>query len=272
MTHRVKKHRREPSPDDPVGVFDSGVGGLSVLRHLRRLMPAERFVFLADQSYVPYGAKTGRQLIARTSAVSRFLRAHRAKAVVVACNTATCYAIDALRSRFAMPFIGTVPAVKPAAALSRNGVVAVLSTPATARSAALRLLIRRFAAGRRVVRIGCAGLEEAVERGALDGPGTGALLKRFCGEATRSGADVVVLGCTHYPFLKRRIARMTGARTVDSGAAVARRTRAVLSERGTGRRAGPGSASFWTTGDPREFSRVASLLLGERVRARKARI
>ncbi|HXV26640.1 MAG TPA: glutamate racemase [Candidatus Paceibacterota bacterium] len=270
MTARVKKPVFRAA--DPIGVFDSGMGGLSILSHLRKQLPRERFIFLADQSHVPYGAKTGAQLTTLTSRITRFLLARRAKLIVVACNTATCYAIGHLRARFSVPFIGTVPAVKPACEESRSRTVAVLSTPATARSAALRDLVNKFADHCTVLRIGCPGLEEAVEHGRLEAPGTLRLLERYAARARRAGADRIVLGCTHYPFLKTHIRRITGARTVDSGAAVARQTRNVLTGTGFRRRTGSGSVAYWTTGDARDFSRVASALLRRRVSARKAKI
>lgn len=264
--------KSRPRRTDPIGVFDSGIGGLSVLVHLRRILPRERFIFLADQTHVPYGAKSPRQLRSLTSRISRFLLARRAKLIVVACNTATCYAIGHLRASFNVPFVGTVPAVKPACRLTRSGTVAVISTPATAASPALRELVRQFGHGCRVLRIGCPGLEEAVERGALDHPKTNALLKRYLAKARRSGADVLVLGCTHYPFLKGRIRELFPVRTLDSGVAIARRTRFLLSARGLARGSGRGSVAYFTTGDARSFSHVASSLLGIRVAAGKCEI
>ena len=147
-----------PRPSDPIGVFDSGIGGLSVLRELQRLMPRERFVFFADQKHVPYGAKTAAQLKRYTGNIARFLLARRCKIIVVACNTGTVYAIGHLRRSFPVPFIGTVPAIKPAALMSKTGVVGIMSTPATAVSPALRLLVRTHTNGMRVIRVGCPGL------------------------------------------------------------------------------------------------------------------
>lgn len=264
--------KSRPRASDPIGIFDSGVGGLSVLRELRRILPRERFVFLADQSHVPYGAKTGAQLESLTSRITRFLLSRRCKLVVVACNTATCYAIDHLRSRFATPFIGTVPAIKPAAATTRTGVIGSISTPATARSPALRKLIREYAKGVKTVVVGCPGLEELVESGVVDDPRATELLKKYLKPIISAGADTVVLGCTHYPFLKPMINRLTSLRTVDSGRAVARRTRVVLDRLGLRSPRRRGADAFYTTGDAREFSSVASALLDRPVRSQKTRI
>lgn len=256
----------------PIGVFDSGVGGLSVLQELRRLLPREKFVFLADQANVPYGGKTGPQLVRLTSRITRFLLRKNCKAVVVACNTATCYAIEALRGSFSVPFVGTVPAVKPACRITRTGVVGVISTPATARSAALRHLVREFSGATRVLRVGCPGLEELVERGGINHPDTRLLLTKYLRPLRAAGADVVVLGCTHYPFLKSSVRRIGNMRTVDSGRAIARQTRRLLREYGLLAAAGRGSVAYFTTGDATAFSRVASQLLDVRIRASRARI
>lgn len=263
---------RRVKSSDPVGVFDSGVGGLSTLRQLQRLLPRERFVFLADQAHVPYGAKTGPQLCALSVRITRFLLRQRCKAVVIACNTATCYAIGHLRDTFRVPFIGTVPAIKPACALSRTGVVGILSTPATARSAALRTLIRKFSNNTRTLRVGCAGLEELVEIGGIDDPRTTELIRHYVRPLRRARADLIVLGCTHYPFLRSRIEQLSGIRTIDGNTAIARRTRGVLAELDLLSGAGAGDVRFFTTGDATAFAAVASRLLRRPVRARTARI
>jgi len=253
-------------------VFDSGIGGLSVLRELRRLMPAERFVFLADQKHVPYGGKTAPQLRRYTAAITRFLLKHRCKMIVVACNTGTVYTIEYLRKHFSVPFVGTVPAIKPAAALSKTKVVAILSTPATAVSPALRRLVNDHARDARVLRIGCPGLEEMVERGITSGPLADAALRKHLAPVIAARADVIVLGCTHYPFMRQRIRALSGAITVDSGAAIARRTKSLLQLSGLLRRTGRGSTQYFTNGSPAEFSRVAGKLLRTSVKARSARV
>jgi glutamate racemase len=264
--------KRRTKSSDPIGVFDSGVGGLSTLRQLQRLMPRERFVFLADQAHVPYGAKSGPQLCALADRITLFLLNHRCKAIVVACNTATCYAIDHLRQRFSIPFIGTVPAIKPACALSATGVVGILSTPATARSPALRRLIRRFGNGTRVIRIGCPGLEEQVETGGIDHPRTVELISRYVRPLRAAGADLIVLGCTHYPFLRSRIERISGIRTIDGNRAIARRTRDVLAGLDLLSPSGRGNLVCFTTGDAAHFTAVASRLLRRPVRGSAVRI
>ncbi len=256
-----------PRPSDPIGVFDSGIGGLSVLRELQRLMPRERFVFFADQKHVPYGAKTAAQLKRYTGNIARFLLARRCKIIVVACNTGTVYAIGHLRRSFPVPFIGTVPAIKPAALMSKTGVVGIMSTPATAVSPALRLLVRTHTNGMRVIRVGCPGLEDLVESGTVSGPIVTEAIRRHLQPLITARADVIVLGCTHYPFLVRTIRRLSGAQTIDSGRAIARRTRSVLADAGLLRTRGVGHSVYFTNDSPEAFSRVASLLLKRKIRA-----
>jgi len=261
-----------PSSRDPIGVFDSGIGGLSVLRELCRLMPRERFIFFADQRNVPYGNKTAPQLQRYASAITKFLIARRCKIVVVACNTGTVYAIKYLRRTFPIPFVGTVPAIKPATLLSKNKVVSIMSTPATAISPALKNLIKKHARTTRVLRIGCAGLEEMVEQGIVSGPLLDTALRKHLAPILRAKADVIVLGCTHYPFLRRRISALSGAKVIDSGYALARHTKAILKASGFLNNFDTGTTQFYTNGVPKNFSRVAHKLLRRVVRSRFADI
>lgn len=244
-----------------------------MLKEIQRLLPGEDFVFLADQLYVPYGEKNKRQLEQLTERITRFLLTHRIKLLVVACNTATCYAIDNLRNKFDMPIVGTVPAVKPAVAKTRTKTIAVISTPATSRSPALKNLIREYARGVRVMNIGCTDLENAVETGELGGKKTLALLKKYLAPIRASNADYIVLGCTHYPFLKNTIKTLIGrpVRTVDSGLAIAKRVGTLLAGQNIKNPSRlRGKTLYFTTGDPKTFAKVASGLLKRRITAKNA--
>ena len=256
----------------PIGLFDSGIGGLSVLKEIKRLLPGESFVFLADQANIPYGAKTQRQLNELSERITRFLLTHDIKLLVVACNTATCYAIDHLRSIFTIPIVGVVPAIKPAANLTKEGKIAIMATPATAKSAYLKKLIKEFAPALNVFRIGCEGLEESVEY--LKLKEIYRLLDLYLNKVKKTGSDVIVLGCTHYPFLKQEIKkRINGSniRVIDSGRAIATRVKSIL-EDSTSFAKGNVQELYYTTADPRQFSKIASSLLKYRVIARKALI
>lgn len=260
---------------EPIGVFDSGVGGLSVLIELRKLMPHERFVFLADQEFVPYGEKTTKQLQRRTGKIMKFFGDVGVKLVVVACNTATCHAIKYLRGRFAVPIVGTEPAIKPAAKTTKSGVIGLIATPATASSGAVTSLIRRFAKNIKVMRVGCPGLEDAVEKGGWQSSQIKPLLERYLNAIRLSGADRVVLGCTHYPFLKRQICGYLGKSIslVDGNLAIAKQTKRILVKRGlVARPMSVGSIKYLTTGNPIEFRRVASLLMKTPVRASRIKL
>ena len=248
----------------PIGAFDSGVGGLSIWRAIRRLLPRESMVFLADSGHVPYGEKTTAELRDLTSRITRFLISRDCKIVVAACNTATVHAISYLREQFPdMPFVGVVPVVKTLARRTRTGTIAVLSTPATSESEYLEGLIREFAPDKQVINVGCDGLENMVEAGEVRTRQTTALLERHLAPVRGSKADVVGLGCTHYPFLRSRIKNMLGrhVRVYDPSRPVARRTREVLRQRdalGDNERS---EYRFYTTGDPKLFARVATKLL-----------
>jgi len=256
-----------PTPRAPLGVFDSGVGGLSVLREIRARLPQESLLYVADSAHVPYGNKSPEFIIARSRTLGRFLLDHGAKALVIACNTATAAAAPILRADWPdVPIIGMEPAVKSAVAATRRGVVGVLATVGTIHSARFAALLDDFARDVRVVMQPAPGLAEAVEAGTLDTPETRALVERHVRPLVDAGVDTIVLGCTHYPFLKPLIAALAGPdiALIDTGAAVARQVERRLAEKGlrhpadTG--AGPAPARFWTTGDPAAGQRTLRLL------------
>lgn len=217
----------------PIGVFDSGVGGLSVWREIVRQLPHENTLYFADQRHIPYGTRSLTEVRDYAKEIARFLRARGAKLIVVACNTASGAALRTLRETFPdFPFVGMEPAVKPAAANTRTGTIAVIATPATFQGELFHSLVERFAQGVHLETQICPGLVEQVERGALDSPETEALLRTCLTPLLRLGVDQLVLGCTHYPFLAETIARVTGpgVTLVDPAPAVARQTARVLEQ------------------------------------------
>ncbi|TWI54911.1 glutamate racemase [Pseudomonas duriflava] len=251
----------------PVGVFDSGVGGLSVLREIRRELPGESFLYVADCGHIPYGEKTPEFIRERCVRVAEFFRARGAKAMVLACNTATMAAVADLRERYPdWPIVGMEPAVKPAAAATRTAVVGVLATTGTLQSARFAALLDRFASNIRVVTQPCPGLMERVEQGDLKGPETRRLLQGYVAPLLEAGCDTLILGCTHYPFLKPLLEELVPAdiSLIDTGAAVARRLSAVLKECGLAAAQGPVShCRFWTSGKPATFKSILPCLWGE---------
>src|SRR5712692_10583028 len=253
----------------PIGAFDSGVGGLSIWRSMRRLLPQESLVFFADSGHVPYGEKSTPELRDLTSRITRFLLSKDCKLIVVACNTATVHALAHLRESFReIQFVGVVPVVKTLARLTRTGTIAVLSTPATAESPYLAAMIDEFAGDKQVINVGCDGLENMVESGHVRTRQTTALLERHLAPVRGSEADVVGLGCTHYPFLRHRIKRMLGrgVRVYDPSRPVARRVRQVLRASDALAENLKPSYGFYTTGDVKLFGEVASKLLRMPVR------
>ncbi|EKU29821.1 glutamate racemase [Alcaligenes sp. RM2] len=196
----------------PIGVFDSGVGGLSIWRALRQSLPNEHLLYLADSRYAPYGDRSPKWIVERTLQMTQLLVDQGCKALVIACNTATLVAAPALRSRLSIPIIAIEPAIKPAAALSRSRSVALMATSRTLDSGGLQNLIDRYASDVEVIRIPCPGLADRVEALQLSGPEIEAELKERLAPALQSQADTLVLGCTHYPFLRPTIEAISGSR------------------------------------------------------------
>lgn len=248
--------------EQPIGVFDSGVGGLSVLHEIRRLLPAESLLYVADSGFVPYGEKSPELIAERSRLIAEFLLAQGAKALVLACNTATAAAVMDLRAHHTLPIIGMEPAVKPATSATRSGVVGVLATTGTLRSAKFAALLDRFAGSVKVVTQPCPGLVECVERGELSGAHVTALLLRYTQPLLEAGCDTLILGCTHYPFLKPALQRLLPAdiQLVDTGAAVARQVQVKLMEFDLLARGPAAPTGFWSSGDTDALQRVLPLL------------
>ncbi len=251
----------------PVGIFDSGVGGLSVLRVIRQQLPAQPVIFLGDQIHVPYGPRTLEEVRAFAEEVTRFLLRQGAGMVVVACNAASAASLYHLRQVFPqVPFVGMEPAVKPAAETTRSKVVGVLATPATFQGALYASVVERFAQDVRLMQSTCPGLVQAIEAGELNSPGTRAILTRALEPMLAEGIDTVVLGCTHYPFVIPLIQEIAGpgVRVIDPAPAVARQTGRVLQARGLlaeGNRLAP--VRFFTSGDPQALAALLPVMLGE---------
>ena len=253
-----------------IGVFDSGVGGLSVLHHIRRTLPDERLIYVADSAHVPYGNKSPHYIEQRSIALTRFLISQGADAIVIACNTATAAAAASLRRQFDLPIIGMEPAVKPAVAASHSGVVGVLATTGTLESARFAALLERYAGAVKIVTQGCPGLVEQVELGELHGEKTRDLIARYTAPLLDRGADTLILGCTHYSFLAPLIREVVGEDIVlvDTGAAVARHLQRRLQSELPARITGDASLQFWTSGDTAQATRIMSLLSCEDLNAR----
>ena len=250
----------------PIGVFDSGVGGLSVLREIRARLPDESLLYVADSGHVPYGEKTPEFIRERSQRIAEFLLGQGAKALVLACNTATAAAVADLRERYPeLPIVGMEPAVKPAAAATRSGVVGVLATTGTLKSAKFAALLDRFASDVRVITQPCPGLVEQIEAGELEAPRTRELLRGWVEPLLAEGCDTLILGCTHYPFIKPLLRELVpeSISLVDTGAAVARHLQSLLDQRGL-RASGPAQGTrLWSSGDAVAMQAVLPKLLLE---------
>ena len=255
------------NPTQPIGVFDSGVGGLSVLRAMRALMPEEAALYFADQGHVPYGSRPLDQVCGFSEAVTRFLLDRGAKLIVVACNTASAAALHHLRQVFpGISFVGMEPAVKPAAERTQTGRVGVLATPATFQGALYASVVERFANGVQLFQDTCPGLVGRIEQGDLDGEATRLILESALRPMLDGGIDTVVLGCTHYPFVIPLIEQIAGdnVRVIDPAPAVARQAKRLLEAGGTKLQPGKrGEVRFYTSGPAAALQSLLPKLLGE---------
>lgn len=259
----------------PIGVFDSGAGGLTILSTLRQELPHENYIYIGDTAHVPYGQRSDGEITELSIAAVRFLVEQGAKLVVVACNTASQAALNTLRATFNVPIIGVVPAVKPAARATRKGRVGVAATNQAAKAAYLQHLIDEFAEGIQVYAVGCPELVALVEDGIFDGPEAEQTVRHALQPLLAADVDVIVLGCTHFPAMRPLIERVVGKhiQIIDSGAAIARRTRSVLDAEGLMHPTGEqGQLHVWCSGDPTAFTSVASKLLSYPVLARQTPI
>lgn len=251
----------------PIGLLDSGVGGLSVLRDVRRLLPAEHLVYVGDQAHLPYGTRTRDELRGFVVEITRFLLRQGIKMLVIPCNSANAAALHHLRATFPdLPIVGMEPAIKPAAENTKTGVIGVITTQATFQGELFASVLDRFAQGVRVETQVCPDLVLLAEAGAPHTPEAHQTVADYVAPLQAAGIDQLVLGCTHFPFLENhlRVALGPGVQIVDPGPAVARQTRRVLSERGLETpRQEAGHITYFTSGNPDQFRAALRALLFE---------
>jgi glutamate racemase len=251
----------------PIGIFDSGIGGISVLRAVREQMPEESVLYFGDQQHIPYGPRPMEQIRNFSEAITKFLLERDAKIIVVACNTASAAALKHLREKFPnVQFVGMEPAVKPAAEHTHTGKVGVLATPATFQGALYASVVERFANGVELFQNTCNGLVQQIEQGNLEGKQTRKILESALLPMLEKNIDTVVLGCTHYPFVIPLIQAIVGenVRVIDPAPAVAKQTKRLLEVRGTRNTSGDkGNIKFYTSGNPDELRALLPVLFGE---------
>ena len=258
----------------PIGIFDSGVGGISVLRAIREQMPEESVIYFGDQGHIPYGPRPMEQIQGFSEAITEFLLERDAKIIVVACNTASAAALTYLRQRFPdVPFVGMEPAVKPAAEHTETGKVGVLATPATFQGTLYASVVERFANGVELFQHTCPGLVQKIELGKLDSKETRRILEEALLPMLEKNIDTVVLGCTHYPLVIPLMQQIVGenVRVIDPALAVARQTGRLLVARGMRNDSSmKGNVKFYTSGDPDTLKSLLPVLFGESGDVQKA--
>jgi glutamate racemase len=257
----------------PVGVFDSGVGGLSVLRAIRAQLPNEAILYFGDQVHVPYGLRPLEEIREYSFAITRFLLGRDAKLIVVACNTASAAALNSLRLEFPeIPFVGMEPPVKPAVEITHTGIVGVLATPATFQGALYASVVERFAENVTLLQNTCPGLVQEIENGAINGRMARIILETALHPMMERGIDTVVLGCTHFPFVIPLIQEIVGpnVRVIDPAPAVARQVGRLLDIKGL-KTEGIYSESplLFTSGELKKFRDLLPTLLKEKGNIRK---
>ncbi len=250
----------------PIGLFDSGVGGLSVLRELRRLLPHETFLYYADEAHLPYGPRERDEIRGFAAHIAQFLLDRGCKLLVIPCNSASAAALHWLRGQYPnVPIVGMEPAIKPAAEATRTGVIGVIATRATRQGELFASVVDRFAANVRVEAQVCPDLVLLVEEGAPDTPAARAILANYLEPLRAAHIDQLVLGCTHFPFLSEQIRDYLGdgVTIVDPGPAVARQTARILTERNLAAESGAGAVTYFTSGDPEHLRHLIARLLNE---------
>jgi len=259
MTRHSKHH-------GPIGIFDSGVGGLSVLREVHRQLPAEDLVYIADQAHVPYGNRSREEVFGFSAGIVRYLLKMQVKLVTIACNTASAVALTDLRAKYpSLLFVGMEPAVKPAAEETSTGVVGVLATPATFQGDLYASTVERFAKGVKILQDTCPGLVKQIEAGQISSQETREILQRALTPMLEEGVDEIVMGCSHYPFVIPLIKEIVGegVEVIDPAPAVARQVERLLNEydlrKGKQEKA---EVSFYTTGKTERLDNLLQTLLG----------
>lgn len=244
----------------PIGIFDSGIGGLTVMTAIRQALPRERLLYFGDNAHMPYGARSLDEVRGFSLSICGALIAQGCKLIVIACNTASAAALQEARARWPdFPFVGMEPAVKPAAEQTHSGVVGVIATAATFQSVLYASVVERFSQGVEVLHQPCPGLVKQIEAGELDTPRTEQMLRGWLEPMLAKGIDALVLGCTHYPIVRPLIERIVGpgVRVIDPAPAVARQVARVLGERGLViESADAGGTRVCTSGDTKAFSRM----------------
>jgi glutamate racemase len=257
----MSPHLHKPDARGPIGIFDSGIGGYSVLREIRALLPREDLIYVADTGHIPYGDKNEDFIRARCFTIADFLLGRNAKALVIACNTATAAAADSLRARYPrLPVIAMEPGIKPAVAASRKRIIGVLATAGTLAGQRFARLLAIHAADARVICQPCPQLVEVIEQGDLEAPALHELLELYTRPLLQQGVDTIILGCTHYVLVRNQLQQLCPeVELIDTGGAVARHLASRLQDLQLLSAAG-GQTLFYTSGDLKQLQTLLQKL------------
>ncbi len=267
QSSRYQKKSHQAVANQPIGIFDSGVGGLSVLQHIHQLLPHENLLYIADSGHAPYGCKNESFVEQRSRIITEYLLAQGAKIIVIACNTATASIIEKFRYEYGIPFIGVEPGIKPALALTKNHNIGVMATTGTLSSERYKELSQRFGRSANIFHQACPGLADQVEAGLIDAPETIELLEKYVSLLKSKQVDTIVLGCTHYSFLNEPIQGIinNSIRLVDTSRAIAEQLLRVLELEALKKNSVPGSVAYYTTGSINNAEVLMSGLLKKKI-------
>jgi glutamate racemase len=258
-----------------IGIFDSGLGGLTIFKAVRALMPRENIIYFGDSAHVPYGSKSRETVAGYSVAIAKFLESKKVKLILIACNTASALALQAVKKHVKVSVLGVIaPGAKRAAAVSKNKKIAVLGTESTVKSRAYPKHLAKIDKTISAAQYACPLLVPVIEEGLLEGPITALVIKRYLEPVKKSGADTVILGCTHYPVIKESIARLfcPEVNLVDSAEEIAKEARALLAARGMLKTKGRAGTEIYASDSPRRFAALAGRIIGGRFKVRAKRL
>ena len=256
------------SDDRAIGIFDSGLGGLTILKQVRRLLPKENIIYFGDSAHVPYGSKSKETVTGYSLDIARFLESKNVKLILIACNTASALALEAVQKQAKVPVLGVIaPGAKRAAAASKNKKVAVLGTESTVKSNAYPLHIGKLDKNIKTAQYACPLFVPLIEEGLLDGPITALVVKRYLEPVKKYGADTIILGCTHYPVIKKNIAKLfgPGVKLVDSAEEIAKEAKALLAQKNLLKTKGKAKVQIYASDSPLRFTRLGARITGAKL-------
>ena len=263
------------SDNRAIGIFDSGLGGLTIFKAVRALMPRENIIYFGDSAHVPYGSKSKETVRGYSIDIAAFLESKNVKLILIACNTASALALDAVKKNVKIPVLGVItPGAKRAVSATKNKKIAVLGTESTVKSLAYPKCIKQIDKSAVVSQYACPLFVPVIEEGLLEGPITELVIKRYLEPVRKSGADTVILGCTHYPVIKRSIARLFGPRVslVDSAEEIAKEARSLLAARKMLKTKGKAATEIYASDSPQRFASLAGRIIGGRFKVKEKRL